>query len=349
MNTKHPLSALTSHCARGDVGDALYLDRALAFDFSGDGPTAPEWVQVFPSGPDLAAVDGRSWKMSDPEAFVAAQDVSAGRPILVDYDHLSSFMPDEGGDQTAAGWIEELEVRNGEVWARVTWTVRARRQIEEGEWRYISPEFRAHKKTGEVALLDAVSLVNRPAFEMKALARAGVKKNGDTTMLKAIAKALGLSDDATEDQILAAISKKDAELATAKASEKTPSTKDFMPRRDYDTVLARATAAEAKLKEQADEVRAGEIETMIATAVADGKIAPASKDHYVNLASASDEGFDEVKKLTETLPSITASVDLDERELKAGGRLTDDEKEMCAQLGVTEDDFLKQRAAEQAR
>ena len=356
MNT-HPISQTcpslyVSHLATSGEGETHFLERALAFEMvaEDDKDAAPAWIQIFPAGPELATVDGRAFKMTDPQAFVDAQRASNAKPILVDYDHLSSFMPEENGDQTAAGWIEELEVRDGEIWARVAWTIRAAEQIAGREWRFVSPEFRVNKKSGEIAMLDAVALVNRPAFQMKALARkakelASATKTGDTPMLKAIAKALGLSDDATEEQILTAISAKDTELETAKASKTTPSTTEFMPRADYDQVLARAETAEGKLTEAQDAARKDEVEAMIASVVSAGKIAPASKDHYVALAMASDDGFEEVKKLTDTLPKITDPSNLDDKSTTASG-LSDEDREMCATLGVSEEDYAKQLAAD---
>jgi phage I-like protein len=351
MNTQSTsqtcLSLDVRHLAARAGGETHYLERALAFEVTTDADkrTAPAWIQIFPAGPKLATVDGRSFKMTDPKAFVTAQHASNAKPILVDYDHLSSFFPEGNGDQTAAGWIEELEVRDGEIWARVAWTVRAAKQIAEREWRFVSPEFRVNKKSGEVVALDAVALVNRPAFEMKALAHASATKTGDTPMLNAIATALGLPENATEEQILTAISVKDTELETAKASKTTPSTTEFMPRADYDQVLARAEAAEGKLTEVQDAARKDEVEAMIASAVSDGKIAPASKDHYVALAMASEGGFGEVKKLTETLPKITDPSNLDDQSTNPSG-LSEEDRQMCATLGLSEEDYAKQLAAD---
>lgn len=291
-------------------------------------------------------MDGRSFKMSDPEAFVAAQMASSAMPIMVDYDHLSSFAPEENGDQTAAGWIEELEVRDGQVWARVVWTVRAAQQIAEREWRFVSPEFMAHKKTKEVVSLAAVALVNRPAFQMKALAHRTRKTNGEPDM-KAIAKALGLPEDATEEQILTAINSQQTELASAKAAKTIPSTRDFMPRADYDKVLARAEDAEGKLDEARDAGRKDEVETMIASAVTAGKISPASKPHYIALATASDDGFEEVKNLCATLPKIgdgKSESDID-NDTDASG-LSEADRELCRQMDISPEDFAKTRAAE---
>lgn len=335
--TRHLASATTERC---------FLERNLAFELGGtdEAAAAPDWIQIFPAGPKLATVDGRSFAMSDPQAFVDAQRTAAGQPILVDFDHLSAFAPDEGGDQTAAGWIEELEVRNGQVWARVAWTVRAAEQIADKQWRFVSPEFRANTKTGEVAILDAVALVNRPAFEMAALARA--QNQSGVTDMKAIAIALGLAEDATEEQILTAIQKQSSDLETARASA-TPSLSEFVPRADYDSVLARAQTAETELESAATEAREAEVETFLAAAVKDRRITPATKSHYVALALASDEGFEQVKELCSKMPQIADPSVLNDAELAPKGGLTEEQRELCGQLGLTEEAFAAQLAREQ--
>lgn len=350
MKNGHLLHAPSAHvlCSATSEDDHHFLEKALAFQVEevGGQLTAPEWMQIFPAGPEVATMDGRSFKLSDPEAFVLAQNISAATPIMVDYDHLSHYLPEDGGDQTAAGWIEELEVRDGQVWAKVAWTIRAAKQIAEREYRFVSPEFMINKKTKEITKLDAVALVNRPAFQMSALARKNTKHNGDPDM-KAIAKALGLPDDATEAQILTAIAGQQSELATAKAAKTTPSTTEFMPRADYDSVLARATTAEEELAEVKKTARKDEIEAVIAGAVTAGKIAPASKTHYVNIALASDEGFEEVKKLCSVLPKLGAGKSESDADLDAEG-LTEADRELCRKMDIDPKDYAKQLAADRA-
>ena len=369
-------SRRTSYGAGQDAGGPHYLARALAVEVCGDGrvATAPDWIQIFPAGPNLAALDGRDFLMSDPQAFVDAQRVSKARPILVDYDHLSAFNPEAGGDQTASGWIEALEVRNGEVWARVAWTVHAARQIADRQWRFVSPEFRVDRASGEIATLDAVALVNRPAFEMTALARANTTNPedtpedtpGDRPMLKEIASAPGLAEDATQSdtqktaQETAWAAQAAAQAATRTATRTatpstTPSTRDFMPRADYDRVLARAEAAEGELARARERARRDEVETLIAAAVSAGKIAPVSKDHYVALAMAGADGFEQVRQLTATLPRIADPSKLDDKAASAKGAirgsirgLSDADREMCACLGVSEEEYARQLATDTA-
>lgn len=307
---------------------------------------APAAFQIFPKGPELATVDGRNFKLSDPQALV--EKVNAGAlPILVDYDHLSAFDVDEGGQSRAAGWIQKLEIRGGEVWAVVEWTITAAEAIASREWRFISPEFYADKKTGEITGLAAAALVNRPAFQMTALASA-TSTAKETDMFKAIAKALGLKEDATEEEILAAIQKRDqdheTELAAIKAKAKTPSVDDFMPRADYDRVLARAETAEGQLKEAGEAEFKKRVETEIAAAVAAGKITPATKGHYIALCS-DEASLEKVLTALGKSPEVISKSGIHGRPDAGTSELSDVERETAASLGVSEKDFLAARAS----
>lgn len=91
-------------------------------------------------------------------------------------------------------------------------------------------------------------LVNRSPFKMAAIAAA--QHPGDQKMNN-IAAALGLPEGAPEETVLAKVNEGKTDLASAKMP---PVPDKYMPRADFDT------------------------------AIKDGKIAPASKAHYVVLA-----------------------------------------------------------------
>ena len=298
---------------------------------------APEWVQVFPVGPVVATNDGRAYLISDPAALVATVRAARRWPILVDFDHRSFYDPAMNGASRAAGWANDLDVRDGAIWARVEWTPSAARQIMEREWRYISPEFQADYASGEIIGLSAISLVNRPAFQMTALARSRSTSSGDSIM-KSIALALGLPETATEAEIAAKITATQTELAAAR----TPSPDRFMPRADYDTVLARATTVEAELATQKKLTRDAEVENVIASAVAGGKITPASREHYVALA-ATDAGLASVRALVASLQPVIADVSVEGDPAKTTGALTPVEQHIARSLGLSAEDFTKAR------
>ena len=131
--------------------------------------------------------------------------------------------------------------------------------------------------------------------------------------MEKIALALGLDKDADEKTILAAITKADdahkTELAAAQAKAKTPSTDDFMPRADYDAVLARAETAEKKASEQDKVAFDTKVEAMIAAAITAGKITPASKDHYVALCT-NEETFENTRKALEVSPEVIGKTEI---------------------------------------
>ena len=99
-------------------------------------------------------------------------------------------------------------------------------------------------------------------------------------MLKKILEALGLAADATEAQAVAAVKTLQTERDEAVSLAAAPPIDKFMPRADYDSVLARATAAEGKLAEQTASAQAAEIKQLLDAAQAAGKITPASRDYH---------------------------------------------------------------------
>lgn len=333
--------------SKKEDGSASFLEQIHLAVVSLKEGGAPDWIQVFPKGPDLKTNDGRAFKMSDPAALASALNQHR-QPVLIDYDHRSHYAADDGGSTEAAGWLTKFEARDGALWGLVEWTEKASTAISQKLYRFISPEFLTNKKTGEVAGIKAAALLNRPAFEMTALA--SEQKTKEPNMLKTIAKALGLDENADEKTILAAIEKSSAdhktELASAQAKAKTPSTDEFMPRADYDTVLARATTAEEKLAAKDKETFGKKVETMIASAIKAGKITPASKDHYVALCT-SEETFETTRKALEVSPEVIGKTEISGK-VGEDSHLTAEQKTMAARLGIAEEDYAKTLADDKA-
>lgn len=355
MNSITSKNNLSIHLAEAEAGGFLAPANPveIAFVKNNDGAEPPAFIQVFPKGPDLSTVDGRKFKLTNPEELAAKLN-DAGKPIMIDYDHRSHFMPEDGGDQKAAGWMTSFEVRDNALWAKVEWTKVAASKITGLEYRYFSPEFHTDVKTNEVVDVIAAGLVNRPAFNLVALASAQSKqsqKPEEVKMLEAIAKALGLPEDADEKTILTAIQKKDSdhktELASVQAKAKTPSVEDFMPRADYDVVLARAETAEKKLTDAETASFKDKVETHITQAVHDGKITPGSKDHYVSLCT-DEKALESVMKAVGATPKVVNQTEIAGKPDADKTVLTAEEQSIAASLGVSEEDFAKQKAADAA-
>ncbi|MEX2126960.1 MAG: phage protease [Xanthobacteraceae bacterium] len=164
---------------------------------------APEWIQIFPAGGDLAASDGRRWKLADATAVVAAS-LGRGVSLAIDWEHAQDHRAPKGEPAPAAAWIEDMQVRGDTIFARLRWSESGKRSVEAGEYRYFSPTFVADR-AGKVLRVLGGALVNRPAFtQLPALA--GTQEN-DMEFLKALCAALGIKEDSDEKTALAAVKK----------------------------------------------------------------------------------------------------------------------------------------------
>lgn len=302
---------------------------------------APDWIMLFPAGA-VKAVDGRAWANSDPQAVVA-ESMAAGLDLAIDWEHGQDIKAPDGDAAPAAGWIDQLEVREGAIFAHVTWTEEGRRSVESRGYRYISPSFLFDKTSGLITRIVGAGLVNRPALSMPALAR----KQEGSEMDKAIAEALGLPATATAAEAVAAIGKLNTNLAQATARAETPDVSRFIPKAQYDAVLVRATAAETKLAEQDRAVKDAEVVALVDQAVKDGKVAPASRDFY--LATCRREGgVEEFKRFVASAPKIVADPGVDRDPKAPAGTLSDTEKALARQLGLDEAAYLKTKQEEAA-
>lgn len=321
--------------------------------------SAPEWIEVLPAGPDIKGEDGRAWRMSDPARVVAM--TRAKLPIVLDYEHASELKGPKGEEAPAAGWINDLEVREGAVWARVEWTPRAANMVANREYRFVSPVFR-FSATKEVLRLDSVGLVNQPNLKMTALCREGAgaadhaaddqPATKDDTMTpeqhKALCRKLGLADEASVDAIMTAVGKLQADEQSARNRAETPSLEKFVPRADFDAIKAKAETAEQALNRIQTERTEAEIAALVDDAVKAGKVTPASKDFYVSMCRKG--GADEFKKFIASAPVLTGVSQLAGTQPggASGDGLSDDEKAVCRAMGLTEEAFKKARGTKAA-
>lgn len=303
---------------------------------------------MLPAGPAIVGRDGRNWSLTDPAAMIA-RSMQGGAQLFVDYEHASEVRAPKGEAAPAAGWITQLELREGAVWARVEWTPRASEMVLNREYRFISPVFVFDAKSREVHSLVSAALTNTPNLSMTALNRAedlDTQQENDTMdkeWLKALCKKLGLQAEASNEAILAAVDALNGEKDRALNSANSPSLEKFVPRADYDKVIGERDAATTALNTIKTEKSEGEIVAAVDEAVKGGKIAPASKDFYLGVCRK-EGGLAEFKKFVDTAPAITTP-SIETRTPVAGNvDLTIDEKAACKAMGITEEAFKKARA-----
>lgn len=135
--------------------------------------------------------------------------------LVIDYEHqtLSDVQAPAGG------WIKELYKGEDAIIAKVEWTAKAAEYLKNKEYRYLSPVVLVRKRDQKATAIHSVALTNTPAIDgMFALVNSldieDISEGGNIMDLKELAKALGLPETATEEEI-----KKTVEDA-AKAAER---------------------------------------------------------------------------------------------------------------------------------
>lgn len=311
---------------------------ALALNAEGD--LAPDWIQLIPAGPQVSGRDGRNWLMPDPHAIVSAFRES-GTDLPVDFEHSTQVKGSKGDPAPAIGWIKDMEVRNGEIWARVEWNEAGRTAIASKGYRYVSPVFKFTKAAKTITRMVSAGLTNQPNLQLAALNSEGDQE--DNAMNKAILEALGLPEDASETDALTAINKmkSDTELATNRADN--PDSTKFVPRADYDLAMNKVKTFQKAEEEREDEA----INSAVDAAIEAGKIAPASRDYHI-AACRTEGGLENFQKLVDASPVLAGDSGLDGKDATAKNKtaLTDEETAACRALGLTAEEFLAQKAAD---
>jgi phage I-like protein len=190
------------------------------------------WIQIMTLGTYNHPWYGKV-KFSEQRLQRFADNVNTnvvGKQLDIDYDHKMST-----GE--AAGWIQEVEYRSGQgLFAEVKWTPSAKQKIQEGAYRYFSPEFAdqwKHPKTNKTFkdVLFGGGITNRPFLKdilpinmsetfgdevFESYKKNQIRQGGGKKMAKkfeeltgaeivSLAEAFGLGESATSAEVKAAL------------------------------------------------------------------------------------------------------------------------------------------------
>ena len=303
----------------------------------------PETIQLLPAGGYVAGRDGRRWSKSNAE-LIAQKSNEYLPEHIIDENHATDLRAPKGEASPAMGWFSAITAKeDGSLWAAVSWTARGKAALENQEYRYISPVFTV-SANGEIECILRAGLTNTPNIDLPILnstqtapADNPAKEKG---MNKEICAALGLREDATENDVLTAIAALKTQLNSAKPVDLTA----YAPRADLVQMEERAVNAETQLAElNAAQLKEKAI-TAIEKAVSERKIAPASKNAYLAMC-ASEEGLANFAKIMESTPAIIpAGVSAAAGTPPASETHTElnaEELDMCKAMGYTKEEWLK--------
>ena len=280
-----------------------------------------KWIQLVPAG-TFQARDGRGPFVAGDKAAMEAivartRDYHGSNDIVVDYDHQSIFGAKDGvgGTAPAAGWIKELQVRDGGIYGRVEWTEKAAASIKAGEYKYLSPVIPHRKADGKIVIIVNAALTNTPALNIDTVAASAVfsfAASTEGTDMEKILAALGLAKGTGEDAVLSAIN---ALTASSTAIAKALGLKDDAKQVEILTAVNSAVAdrkAFAKAAGAKEDDKADVVVASIATAMSAGS----DPTRFVPIAVVT-ELRDEVKQLRAETVDDKAKVAVEDA-MKAG-------------------------------
>jgi phage I-like protein len=308
---------------------------------------APEWIELLPAGVFYGR-DGRGpFRLDDPTAVIAsttAMQMNAGIPI--DYDHATDFGAPEGRPAPAAGWIRELEVRDGAVWGRVEWTARAASSIVAREYRYVSPVFQFDPKDGSVTRLLRAGLTNNPNLHLTAIAAsyttAAQNETRDERMefpTQELRDLLNLDGDASVADVVAKV--RELRAAGDAASSQSTSTHAHDPAHyvaiaEFERALTELNALKA---ERARERAAHTVEDAIRA----GKIVPAQREWAIAYCAADARGFQAFAAKQPSIIGENLGLSGTPPADRRAGMLNAAELAICAQLGLKHSEFVNRK------
>ncbi len=258
-------------------------------------------IQLFPFG-WFEPQDGRGgrWYVGDENGYALADDINNTTiDLMIDYEHQTLYIQDNGKGNPAAGWITKAEYISGEgLFADVIWTPQATQEIKDGIYRYISPLFLTDGSGMVVKVLNA-ALTNRPALHnlQEAMAMSSrfapflTPKEENPKMKSLLIKLFALSENATDEQITekltalsaakgdspVALSDVYTELAKEKSQVVALSAKVNNPDPAKFVALSDLQAVQTELNGLKQQINDKERDALIQTALSDGRLLPAQK------------------------------------------------------------------------
>lgn len=325
----------------------MKITGSLFLCLNAENGSIPRRIQILPAGKEIVGIDGRKWKNSDPAALCAKMNtsdrVTTKNGCCIDENHSTDLAAPKGGEAPAFGWFRNFAVEaDGSIWADVEWNARGEKAVSGKEYKYISPVF-TRDKDGNITEILRAALTNNPNLDNPAL-NSSQETAEEKNMEKELCAALGIPETATTADALAAIAQLKTELNSARS--KTADLAAYAPRADLAAAQQRAEKAEKELAELNAASHKAKATAAVEQAVKDGKIAPASKEVYMELCATAD-GLAQFEKIVAATPSITGGTQVPDTppsnaesvELNAA------EKKWASSMGYTEEDWKKIKEA----
>ncbi|AUC54247.1 hypothetical protein CDO87_14150 [Sagittula sp. P11] len=324
------------------MNTSLVTSPLAAIELTEAGQGAPEWIHILPpAGQPFRSIDGRGpWHYDDPDELIRASFAAEGPRLFVDINHATTRVGPFGGEAPSYGEITEMQSRETGIWARVEWSRKGAELMADRAYRGVSPVILSNKKTGKLSRVWHVSLTNTPALGG---AITSLSKEDPEMNLSAIAKALGLGEDATEEEILAAIRDMKATattddlsvLVTALGANEDATVSEL-------AVLARSLVSNAKSGDRVEEL-SEQLAEMKAEAFVEAQLAAGvgiKADFRDELIALHKEDPARAARVCAQLPKLGRIKPTTPGPQEQISELTVDQRQIADQLGIAHDKYL---------
>lgn len=344
------------------------------------------WVQVTPCG-SFRAIDGRpenvdAWFIDANSAKAVIERFNARtNEKVIDYEHQTLNKEKNGQPAPAAAWFEKLEWREGVgLFGLANLTKKASEHIENKEYRFFSPVFAYDQKTGVVQDVVMGALTNYAGIDgmqpLAALTTLAAEIFLSTTPeelpmdLKKLLEALGLAENATQEDILKAIkalqeskeTKADEAVAaaTAKISQalgitstkpddvieactalKTAATANATPDLRRYVPIDALQATQAELAALSAQVNDEKVENSVKQAVVAGKLLPSLVDWARDLGKKDYAALSAYIEKAPTIAALTSTQTGGQQPDPNNHNLTQTELQVAALTGLAPEDLAK--------
>jgi phage I-like protein len=381
INTKtklHPIAALSA----SNVGsqNIAILGAELITQESGLVQLLPSGKFNAVDGRPADVADNH-WLMDE----IAFQALKANTPhqegdLVIDYEHQTLKAKENGQPAIASGFFNIDDVRFIEgkgLFIKPKWTEKAQAHLSAGEYKYISAVFGYDATTGRPSYLHSAALVNRPGVDgMKPLTllaadlylkKTNTNNQKDTAVnpiLLAILQALGIKVDGDLPTEPAALSALNTQVTTALAALQADAGK-VASLNDQVAVLsagqanpathvpiAAITELQNTVAALQAQVSGGEVEKLVQQGLADGRIIASMEGWATELGKQSvaqlQAYLDKSAPIAALSGKQTKDLNLDAEGNKLTGvaALSAEDKDAATALGISHEDFAKQKDAE---
>lgn len=272
----------------------------MALNAAGDGATRT--IHLIPKPLEDGTVpgrDGRYWKLSNPEAVVAASNAAlALQHAPLDEGHKMFYSP----DAPAFGWFQSFAVNaDGGVEGINELTDLGINAIDNKHYRYASVVFDYDFETLEILVIKGAGLTNNQNLQVQALNTqlpAGAGANKEDGMLKAILMALCGREDATQEAALGRIQ----ELMTAQTALNARG--EMVPKQQLLDATTALNTAQTELKTLKATGFKEKVTTALNAASAAGKLTPAARAKWEPVIT-DDAALNHFNDVMEAMPVLT--------------------------------------------